>query len=256
MLPLWEVGRDMIGDALGVDSEDTEAARRGPNRWFTGRAMLLHSATIAVVAGCVAAAWWQASRAMAGNGLSWFYTFEWPAFGLIALWGWWHLIHEDPEEYRARTQGTHEELPGLAAGASHDGAAKTLTVDRGTARLAGALAVAVAVDSALGVALIVLVPLGRPTSLIPARAPLVYPLHAALGALLFVGAVVLVKRVRGAGRLARLSGVLGGIGTASAAAGGLCTASHPLRFAGMAVMLLGTVIAAFGYSIPAIERLS
>jgi len=37
-----------------------------------------------------------------GNGLSWFYTFEWPVLAGIAIAAWWHLIHEDPEERAAR----------------------------------------------------------------------------------------------------------------------------------------------------------
>ena len=45
------------------------------------------------------------TRALGGHFLSWFYTFEWPILGLIALAGWWHLIHEDPEKYRARKAG-------------------------------------------------------------------------------------------------------------------------------------------------------
>jgi hypothetical protein len=72
------------------------------DRWFSRRALLLHLALSLVVAGCCLAAWWQATRALGGNGLSWFYTFEWPAFALIAIAAWWHLIHEDPEARAAR----------------------------------------------------------------------------------------------------------------------------------------------------------
>jgi Na+/pantothenate symporter len=64
--------------------------------------MLLHLVVLIVVAACVAATWWQASRALGGNGLSWFYTFEWPVFAGIALAAWWHLIHEDPAARAAR----------------------------------------------------------------------------------------------------------------------------------------------------------
>ena len=44
------------------------------------------------------------TRALTGNGLSWVYSAEWPGFALLAILAWWHLIHEDPEEYRARKQ--------------------------------------------------------------------------------------------------------------------------------------------------------
>jgi hypothetical protein len=62
----------------------------------------LHVRVTLIVAVCVGLGWWQLSRALSGNGLSWFYTFEWPAFALLAIAGWWHLIHEDPERFAAR----------------------------------------------------------------------------------------------------------------------------------------------------------
>lgn len=71
-------------------------------RWFSRRALLLHFEFSLLASACLAAAWWQVTRALAGNGLSWFYTAEWPGFALIGIFGWWHLIHEDPEAYRAR----------------------------------------------------------------------------------------------------------------------------------------------------------
>ena len=74
-------------------------------RWLSRRAFTLHTEFFVLVAGCGAATWWQATRAIGGHFLSWFYTFEWPILGVIALAGWWHLIHEDPEKYRARKAG-------------------------------------------------------------------------------------------------------------------------------------------------------
>ena len=71
-------------------------------RWLSPRAVLFHLELLVVVAACAAATWWQASRALGGNGLSWFYTFEWPVFAGIAVAAWWHLIHEDPEARAAR----------------------------------------------------------------------------------------------------------------------------------------------------------
>ena len=66
------------------------------------------SAWCSIVVACGVAAWWQVTRALSGNGLSWFYSLEWPAFALLAIAGWWHLIHEDPEHFRARKQRGHE----------------------------------------------------------------------------------------------------------------------------------------------------
>jgi hypothetical protein len=39
---------------------------------------------------------WQLSRALGGNMLSWAYTFEWPLFGVYAIYVWWQLLHDQP----------------------------------------------------------------------------------------------------------------------------------------------------------------
>jgi hypothetical protein len=75
-------------------------------RWCSRRALLLHLEFALVVVGCLAAGWWQVTRALGGNGLSWFYSFEWPAFALVALAAWWHLIHEDEVTREARKAGS------------------------------------------------------------------------------------------------------------------------------------------------------
>jgi hypothetical protein len=80
-------------------------------RWFSGRAVLLHFEVLIVVAACAAATVWQASRALGGNGLSWFYTFEWPVLAGIALAAWWHLVHEDAETRAARLRKREEVDP-------------------------------------------------------------------------------------------------------------------------------------------------
>jgi hypothetical protein len=78
--------------------------RRVMKRWLSPRAFLLHFELIIVAAGCGVATWWQAGRALSGNSLSWFYTFEWPVFVGIAAAAWWHLIHEDPVVRAERRQ--------------------------------------------------------------------------------------------------------------------------------------------------------
>jgi hypothetical protein len=80
-------------------------------RWFSPRAMLLHLEVAVLIAGFAAATWWQAHRALDGNGLSWFYTFEWPIFAGIAVAAWWHLIHEDPEARAERKRERAEVNP-------------------------------------------------------------------------------------------------------------------------------------------------
>ena len=80
-------------------------------RWFSPRALLLHVECFLVVAGCGVATVWQARRALAGNGLSWFYTFEWPVLAGIAIAAWWHLIHESAEAREARRRKREEVDP-------------------------------------------------------------------------------------------------------------------------------------------------
>jgi hypothetical protein len=50
--------------------------------------------------------WWQLSRALNGNALSWAYTFEWPLFAIYAVYVWWQLIHDEPGSATARAEVT------------------------------------------------------------------------------------------------------------------------------------------------------
>jgi hypothetical protein len=45
------------------------------------------------VSACLWAGWWQATRAVDGNALSWVYAIEWPVFALGGIFGWWALLH-------------------------------------------------------------------------------------------------------------------------------------------------------------------
>ncbi len=81
------------------------------HRWFSPRALLLHGECLLVVAGCGLATAWQARRALSGNGLSWFYTFEWPILAGIAIAAWWHLIHESAQAREARRKKREEVDP-------------------------------------------------------------------------------------------------------------------------------------------------
>ncbi len=81
------------------------------HRWFSHRALLLHLEFFLIVAACAVATAWQARRALGGNDLSWFYTFEWPILAGIAIAAWWHLIHENPQEREARKRERVEKDP-------------------------------------------------------------------------------------------------------------------------------------------------
>jgi hypothetical protein len=200
--------------------------------------------------GCAAAGWWQATRALSGNGLSWFYSVEWPVFAILAIAGWWRLIHEDPEAYRARKASTE---PTVAAGFTPDRRGRTF--DERTARFATTLAGSVGVEFVIGVTVLFLIRPSRPSGLVPAQWPAIYLLHASLGLPLAVGAVVFVARVRDAPRITRLSGWFGVTGVGVAGIGGLLTEPHALRLAGIVTMFLGTIVAGFGFLFPTFEKL-
>jgi hypothetical protein len=71
-------------------------------RWFRKRAIVYHLMLIVIFPGCLVAGWWQVNRAMEGNSLSYLYSVEWPVFAILAVVGWWQLIHEDPADVDAR----------------------------------------------------------------------------------------------------------------------------------------------------------
>ena len=209
---------------------------------------------VALVApGCLVAGWWQATRALAGNELSWVYSVEWPIFALIAIYGWWYLIHEDPEVYKARKQTTRLMSNGANSSTS---TRRQVTVEGATARMASALAALVGIELVLGIMALIAVPLGRSNGWSPPRGTAIYLAHSILGLLLACGSVILLLRVRKSARLAQLSGWIGAIGVAISGAGGLLTALHALRIEALVVMFLGTLTAIFGYLIPSFERSS
>ncbi len=73
-------------------------------RWLSRRALTLHLAVLVWTPGCLVAGWWQVTRALDGNSLSYLYSVEWPVFALVGIWMWWSLIHTDPESVGARAQ--------------------------------------------------------------------------------------------------------------------------------------------------------
>ncbi|MHB8220600.1 MAG: hypothetical protein ACYDHU_09830 [Acidimicrobiales bacterium] len=73
-------------------------------RWLSKRALTLHLAVVLWFPGCLVAGWWQVTRALGGNALSYLYSVEWPVFAVVGVWAWWMLIHTDPETVGRRAQ--------------------------------------------------------------------------------------------------------------------------------------------------------
>lgn len=122
-------------------------------------------------------------------------------------------------------------------------------------RLGAVLSVLVGVELALGVVALFLIPLGRPTQVVPDKGRAIYLAHSVIGAALVIGAVVMVRVGSRAGRVPRIAAWVGLSGVGIGAVGGLLAVVHPARIAGMGLMLLGTVVALVGYLMPAIESI-
>lgn len=228
-------------------------------RWLSPRAFLLHAEILVVAPGCFAAGWWQATRALGGNGLSWVYSIEWPIFGLLAIYGWWHLVHEDPEDFRARRfRSRHEtadsvdpQHPSAAGAAAEPLSVYEPVVGLLSARLAVVLAVAVSLETVVGFVEVALVPFGRPSRWVPAHAAAIWGIHASLGLVVGLGAIAFIVWSHSQGRIERISAWTGGVCLAVAAGGGLMTEPHTLvRFLGVAVMGVGALLAVGAYVIP------
>ena len=62
---------------------------------MTRRDVWLTVCTWVLVPAFLAMCYWQVTRAVGGNSLSWAYVFEWPIFAGYLVHVWWKLIHED-----------------------------------------------------------------------------------------------------------------------------------------------------------------
>ena len=230
-------------------------------RWLSRRALLLHLVVAIIASGCAVAGWWQATRALAGNGLSWAYSVEWPVFGLLAIGGWWHLIHEDPKAYRARREHLPPGDKEIGADAptrlpATFGREEPVTVEPATARRSTALAVGIGFEVLLGIMGLLSIPFSRPSGWLPSRGEAIYLVHAVMGLLVTVGAVALLVSVRDLARISRGVGWMGFIGVALAGVGGLLTEAQSLvRFFGMSLMFVGSIFAGLAYLIPTFLRL-
>jgi hypothetical protein len=127
---------------------------------------------------------------------------------------------------------------------------------RSIVRWAWLLEVLVGIEVALGIATLVVVPTGRSSGWLPSRGTTLYFAHAALGLPLALGALAYLAHVWGSSRINLLSAWSGLVGVTVAGVGGLLTVEHPLRLVGMALMLVGAVVAAFGFLLPALDNLS
>lgn len=58
----------------------------------SGRALRLAIPVLLGVPLCLAAGWFELTRARAGHLVAWAYVFEWPFFGVAGTYIWWRLL--------------------------------------------------------------------------------------------------------------------------------------------------------------------
>ena len=83
-------------------------------RWrilLTPRWLSWHLFAAAAVTGMAWLGDWQFRRAMAGNTLSWAYTFEWPIFAIFGIVFWLKTIRDELHPAADGTQASEVELP-------------------------------------------------------------------------------------------------------------------------------------------------
>lgn len=95
-----------------------------PGRWrflVAPRWLGWHAFVILAMAGMLALGDWQLRRALAGNALSWAYTFEWPIFAVFALVFWVKTIRDELHPpAAAEPAGGGVDLPAGAEGPAPD----------------------------------------------------------------------------------------------------------------------------------------
>ena len=65
---------------------------RGTMRWWSRRAWRYHLIFTPAICLCFAAGWFELTRARDGRMIAWVYAAEWPAFGIVFGFMWWHII--------------------------------------------------------------------------------------------------------------------------------------------------------------------
>ncbi|MFZ2014388.1 MAG: hypothetical protein WAV00_11240 [Nocardioides sp.] len=63
-----------------------------PMKVWSRPALRYHLAFFPAIAFCFAAGWFELTRAREGHTIAWVYVFEWPVFGVLFAWMWWHIV--------------------------------------------------------------------------------------------------------------------------------------------------------------------
>ncbi len=144
--------------------------------------------------------------------------------------------------------------PPLGRGAGDGGELPSLRLsERSVRRIWTTMGLLVALELALGVVVIVSVPFRRSAALLPARGTWIYAAHGAVGIALGAGALAVLVLSTLAGRIGRIGAVMGAAGVGVGLVGGVFSSFQVTRLLGMAVMLVGVIVAGVGYMAPLLE---
>src|SRR5215475_4408299 len=97
----------------------------GDQRWrvlFTPRWLGWHLFAFVAFTGMLWLGDWQLRRAMAGNSLSWAYTFEWPVFAIFGAVFWVKTIRDELHPVSGGTRASEVVLPAGAQPGPGNGA--------------------------------------------------------------------------------------------------------------------------------------
>jgi hypothetical protein len=62
--------------------------------WWSPAARRLHLTLAIALPGCLAAGWFELTRALGGREIAWVYAGEWPLYGVLGTYLWWRLLHQ------------------------------------------------------------------------------------------------------------------------------------------------------------------
>jgi hypothetical protein len=82
---------------------------------------------ILLVATMAGLTWWQASRALSGNTLSYVYAFEWPLLAGVMVYMWWDMLHERPDRGGRRQERVRDASTNGAAVGTNGAATPEVT---------------------------------------------------------------------------------------------------------------------------------
>ncbi len=89
-----------MDESREVPERSRDERLRGPE------AVRLHITLAVGLVLCAAAFWFELTRALGGNALSWAYVFEWPLLAVFAVYMWSRFLHPGREEGSRKRQPT------------------------------------------------------------------------------------------------------------------------------------------------------